>query len=39
VMIQTSTAIPANAGNKPKPKAAKKQGSEWFTRRFERKAS
>jgi hypothetical protein len=39
VMIQTSTGMAANGVLKPKPKAAKKHGSEWFTRRFERKAS
>jgi hypothetical protein len=38
VMIQTSTGMAASGVIKPKPKAAKKQGSEWFTRRFERKA-
>jgi hypothetical protein len=38
VMVQTSTGMPAGAmPAKQKPKAAKKTGSEWFTRRFDRK--
>jgi hypothetical protein len=38
MMVQTSASAPAGPVHlKSKPKAAKKPGSEWFTRRFERK--